>query len=136
MSKYTNHLKSFDPLIAVYATVLFAVAFMLGIYTADKSIKKHYIVDGSEIEVVFNDPYKALTLEKCVTEYECNIAKLLDDQANNRLVSTNDPIFFPETIPVNEPIECDPKDKKCLKHNASIDKPAHYPAICEPYIFN
>lgn len=131
MNKFINTLKSIDPIMAVFATLLFAVAFMLGQQTASREVKKHYIVDASEVEVVYHNPYKALTLDECVTDYECNIAQLLDDQANGRFVSTND------AIPVIEPVDCGVGDKECERANKlNAGKPAHYPAICEPYIFS
>ena len=139
MNKFINALftkiKQLDPTPLIALVLTFAVAFMLGQQTASREVKKHYIVDASEVEVVYHNPYKALTLDECVTDYECNIAQLIDDQANGRFVSTDDPIFFPDSVPVIEPIDCEPKDKECLKQNVNAGKPVHYPSICEPYIF-
>ena len=130
-------MNKFDPTILVALVLTFAVGLIVGQQTATKDVKKHYIVDASEVEVVYSDPYKALTLGECVTDYECNIAQLLDDQANGRFVSPDDPIFFPDAIPVIEPIDCETGDKECEKANKlNAGKPAHYPAICEPYIFD
>ena len=125
MNKFIDALNAIDltPLIALILT--FAVAFMLGQQTAScegEKHYKHYIVDASEVEIIYNNPYKALTLDECVTDYECNIAQLLDDQANGRFVS-------PDSVPVIEPIDCETKDKECLKQNANAGKPAHYPNI-------
>ena len=122
MNKFIDALKSIDPTPLIALVLTFAVAFMLGQQTATKDVKKHYIVDASKVEVVYSDPYKALTLDECVTDYECNIAQLLDDQANRRFVST-------DSVPVIEPIDCETKDKECLKQNANAGKPAHYPNI-------
>ena len=136
MNKFINTLKDFDAAPLVAFTLIFAAAFMAGQAAASREIKKHYIVDASEIEVVYHDPYKALTLDACVTDYECNIAQLLDDQAQGRFVSTDDPSFFPDAIPVIEPIDCEIGDTECEEANElNAGKPAHYPAICEPYIF-
>ena len=135
MNKFINTLKAFDPAPLVARVLIFAVAFMAGQQTACSDVKKHYIVDASEIEVVYHDPYKALTLSECVTDYECNIAQLLDDQANGRFVNTYDPAFA-DSIPAIEPIDCETGDTECKKANErNAGKPAHYPAICEPYIF-
>lgn len=123
MNKFINTLKSIDPLTCVAAVLLFTVAFMVGQQTATKDVKKHYIVDASEVEVVYSDPYKALTLDECVTDYECNIAQLLDDQANGRFVST-------DSVPVIEPIDCETGDKECERSNKlNAGKPACYPNI-------
>lgn len=130
MNKFINTLEALDPTILIALVLAFAIGLIVGQQTVTKDIKKHYIVDASEVEVVYHNPYKALTLDGCVTDYECNIAQLLDDQATGRLVSADD------AIPVIEPIDCDADDKECLKQNANAGKPAHYPAICEPYIFN
>ena len=135
MNALFTKIKQLDPMLAVALVLTFAVAFMLGQYATAKDTKKHYIVDASEVEIVYHNPYKNLTLDECTTDYECNIAQLLDDQANGRIVSTDDPIFFPDNIPVLEPIDCEPEDKECLEQNEDAGKPAHYPAICEPYIF-
>ena len=125
--KLFNTLKSIGPTPLIALVLTFTVAFMLGQHNTAK--------DASEVEVVHHNPYKALALDGCVTDYECNIVQLLDDQANERFVSTDDPIFFPDSVPVIEPIDCEPKDKECLKQNVNAGKPAHYPSICEPYIF-
>ena len=122
MNKFIDALKSIDPIILVGVAILFSVGFILGQHTASKDEKKHYIVDASEVEIIYNNPYKALTLGECVTDYECNIAQLLDDQANGRFVS-------PDSVPVIEPIDCETTDKECLKQNANAGKPAHYPNI-------
>ena len=120
MNKFIDALKSIDPIILVALVLMFAGGLIVGQQTATKDVKKHYIVDASKVEVVYSDPYKALTLDECVTDYECNIAQLLDDQANRRFVST-------DSVPVIEPIDCDEtKDKECLKQNANAGKPAHY----------
>ena len=110
MNKFIN-----TPAILTASVLMFAAGLIVG----------QHIVDASEVEVIYNNPYKALTLDECVTDYECNIAQLLDDQANGRFVSTDDPIFFPDSVPVIEPIDCEPKDKECLKQNVNAGKPAH-----------
>ena len=137
MNKFINTLKTIEPTIPIILVLMFAVGLIVGQQTTTKDVKKHYIVDASEVEVVYSDRYKALTLDECVTDYECNIAQLLDDQANGRFVSTDDPIFFPDSVPVIEPVDCETGDKECEKANKqNAGKPAHYPAICEPYIFD
>ena len=117
-----NILKNIDPMLAVALTLAIAV----GLHVEQQTVEDE--------AVATSNPYKALTLSECVTDYECNIAQLLDDQASGRIVSTDDPIFSPDAIPVLEPIDCEPKDKECLKQNEDAGKPAHYPSICEPYI--
>ena len=122
MNKFIDALKSIDPTILIALVLMFASGLIVGQQTASRDVKKHYIVDASEVEVVYHNPYKALTLGECVTDYECNIAQLLDDQANGRFVS-------PDSVPVIEPIDCETTDKECLKQNANAGKPAHYPNI-------
>lgn len=136
MNKFINTLKALDPTILVALVLTFAAGLIVGQQTVSREVKKHYIVDASEVEVVHHNPYKALTLDECVTDYECNIAQLLDDQANGRFVSTDDPIFYPDSLPVIEPVDCETGDKECERANKlNAGKPAHYPSICEPYIF-
>ena len=126
MYKFINTLKTRDPMIIIAPVLMFAAGLIVGQQTTSRETKKHYIVDASEVEVVYHNPYKALALDGCVTEYECNIAHLLDDQANGRLVSTDDPSFFPESVPVIEPIDCGTNDKECEEANKqNAGKPAH-----------
>ena len=117
MYKFINTLKTRNPTILIALAVMFAAGLIVGQQTA---------TDASEVEVIYHNPYKALTPDECVTEYECNIAQLLDDQAHGRLVSTDDPRFFPESVPVIEPIDCGTNDKECEEANKlNAGKPAH-----------
>lgn len=137
MRKIIDTLKSIDPTILIALVLMFAVGLIVGQQTTSREVKKHYIVDASEIEVVFHNPYKALTLDECVTDWECETAHLIADNRDGKLVRTDDPIFFPNTIPVVEPVDCETGDKECERANKlNAGKPAHYPAICEPYIFD
>lgn len=130
MNKFINTLKAFDPTILVALVLMFTVGLIVGQQTVTQDAKKHYIVDASEVEVVYHNPYKALTLDECVTDWECETAQLIADNQDGKLIRTDDPIFFPNAIPVIEPVDYE----KANKLNAG--KPAHYPAICEPYIFD
>ena len=126
MIKFINTLKTLDPTILITPVLMFAAGLLVGQQTTSRETKKHYIVDASEVEVVYHNPYKALTLDECVTEYECNIAQLLDDQANGRLVSTDDPSFFFDSVPVLEPVDCEVGDTECEEANKqNAGKPAH-----------
>ena len=125
MNKFINTLKTLDPTIRITLGLMFAVGVIVGQQTTSREVKKHYIVDASEVEVIYNNPYKSLTLDGCITEYECNIAQLLDDQANGRFISTDDPRFFPDSVPVIEPVDCGPNDIECEEANKNAGKPAH-----------
>ena len=126
MNKFINTLKAIDPTIRIALGLMFAAGLIVGQQTTSHETKKHYLVDASEVEVIYNNPYKSLTLDECVTEYECNIARLLDDQANGRFISTDDPRFFPDSVPVIEPVDCGPNDIECEKANKqNAGKPAH-----------
>ena len=126
MNKFINTLKAIDPTIRIALGLMFAAGLIVGQQTTSHETKKHYLVDASEVEVIYNNPYKALTLDGCITEYECNIAQLLDDQANGRFISTDDPRFFPDSVPVIEPVDCGPNDIECEKANKqNAGKPAH-----------
>ena len=114
MNKFINTLKTLDPTILIALALMFAAGLIVGRQTT-----------SHEVEVIYHNPYKALSLDECVTEYECNIAQLLDDQAQGRFVSTDDPRFFPDSVPVIEPIDCEPNDKECEEANKnSAGKPA------------
>ena len=110
--KICNTLKSIDPtpliaLVLTFAVALvltFAVGLIVGQHTAAKA--------ASKVEVVYSDPYKASTLDECITD---------------------DPVFSPDSVPVIEPVDCEPGDKECLKQNVDAGKLAHYPAIYEPF---
>ena len=125
MNKFINTLKTLDPTIRIALGLMFAAGLIVGQQTTSHETKKHYLVDASEVEVIYNNPYKSLTLDECGTEYECNIAQLLDDQANGRFISTDDPRFFPDSVPVIEPVDCGPNDIECEKANKNAGKPAH-----------
>ena len=126
MRKIINTVKTLDPTIRIALGLMFAAGLIVGQQTTSREVKKHYLVDASEVEVIYNNPYKALTLDECVTEYECNIAQLLDDQANGRFISTDDPRFFPDSVPVIEPVDCGPNDIECEEANKqNAGKPAH-----------
>ena len=125
MNKFINTLKTLDPTIRIALGLMFAAGLIVGQQTTSHETKKHYLVDASEVEVIYNNPYKSLTLDECGTEYECNIAQLLDDQANGRFISTDDPRFFPDSVPVIEPVDCGPNDIECEEANKNAGKPAH-----------
>ena len=125
MNKFINTVKTLDPTIRIALGLMFAAGLIVGQQTTSHETKKHYLVDASEVEVIYNNPYKSLTLDECGTEYECNIAQLLDDQANGRFISTDDPRFFPDSVPVIEPVDCGPNDIECEEANKNAGKPAH-----------
>ena len=125
MNKFINTLKTSDPTIIIASVLMFAAGLIVGQQTTSHETKKHYIVDASEVEVVYHNPYKALTPDECVTDWECETAQLIADNQDGKLVRTDDPIFFPGSVPVIEPIDCEPKDKECLKQNVNAGKSAH-----------
>ena len=126
MNKFINTLKTLEPTIPIILVLMFTVGLIVGQQTVNKDIKKHYIVDASEVEVIYNNPYKALTLSQCVTDWECETAQLLADNRDGKLVRTDDPIFFPDSVPVLEPVDCELNDIECEKANKrSAGKSAH-----------
>lgn len=126
MNKFINPLKTLDPAILVAPVLMFAVGVIVGQQTTTKDVKKHYIVDASEVEVIYNNPYKALTLDECVTDWECETAQLIADKRDGKLMRIDDPSFFPDSVPVIEPIDCGTDDKECEKANKlNAGKPAH-----------
>ena len=125
MNKFIDSLKSTGLLTAVATVLLFTAAFMAGQQTASREVKKHYIVDASEVEVIYNNPYKALTLDECVTDWECETAQLIVDNRDGKLIRTDDPIFFPGSVPVIEPIDCGVGDTECEEANKNAGKSAH-----------
>ena len=95
MNKFINTLKSIDPtpfIAAAAFTLTFAAGLIVGQHTVSR-----------EVEVVYHNPYKSLTLDECVTD---------------------DPIYLPDSVPIIEPIDCGPGDKECLKQNENAGKPA------------
>ena len=123
--KLFNTLKALDPTSLIASVLMFAAGLIVG-----------QQITSREVEVVYSDRYKALTLDKCITDWECETAQLIADNRDGKLVRTDDPIFFPDDIPVVEPIDCETGDKECEKDNKlNAGKSAHYPRICGPYIF-
>ena len=126
MNKFINTLKTLEPTIPIILVLMFTVGLIVGQQTTTKDVKKHYIVDASEVEVIYNNPYKALTLDECVTDWECETAQLIADNRDGKLTRTDDPSFFPDSVPVLEPVDCEPNNIECEKANKrSAGKPAH-----------
>ena len=125
MHKFINTLKALEPTIITASVLMFAAGLIVGQQTTSREVKTRYIVDASEVEVIYNNPYKSLTLDECVTDWECETAQLIADNREGKLLRTDDPSFFPESVPVLEPIDCEPKDKECLKQNVNAGKSAH-----------
>ena len=124
MNKFINTLKTLDPT-SIAPVLMFVAGLIVGQQTATKDVKKHYIVDASEVEVIYNNPYKALTLDECVTDWECETAQLIADNRDGKLVRTDDPRFFPDSVPVLEPVDCEVGDTECEEANKNAGKPAH-----------
>ena len=125
MNKFINTLKTLEPTIIIAPVLMFAAGLIVGQQTVNKDIKKHYIVDASEVEVIYNNPYKALTLDECVTDWECETAQLIVDNRDGKLVRTDDPSFFPDSVPVLEPVDCEVGDTECEEANKNAGKSAH-----------
>ena len=125
MNKFINTLKAIDPTIIIAPVLMFAAGLIVGQQTTSPETKKHYIVDASEVEVIYNNPYKALTLDECVTDYECETAQLIVDNRDGKLVRTDDPRFFPDSVPVLEPVDCEVGDTECEEANKNAGKSAH-----------
>ena len=126
MNKFINTLKAIDPTIRIALGLMFAVGVIVGQQTTSREVKKHYLVDASEVEVIYNNPYKALTLDECGTDWECETAQLIADNREGRLVRIDDPSFFyPDSVPVLEPIDCEVGDTECEEANKNAGKPAH-----------
>ena len=122
MNKFINTLKSIDPT-SIAPVLMFAAGLIVGQQTTSPETKKHYIVDASEVEVIYNNPYKALTLDECVTDWECETAQLIVDNRDGKLVRTDDPRFFPDSVP--EPVDCEVGDTECEEANKNAGKSAH-----------
>ena len=125
MNKFINTLKTLEPTVPIILVLMFTVGLIVGQQTVNKDIKKHYIVDASEVEVIYNNPYKALTLDECVTDWECETAQLIADNRDGKLVRTDDPRFFPDSVPVLEPVDCEVGDTECEEANKNAGKSAH-----------
>ena len=125
MNKFINTLKTLEPTIIIAPVLMFAAGLIVGQQTTTKDIKKHYIVDASEVEVIYNNPYKALTPDECVTDWECETAQLIVDNRDGKLVRTDDPRFFPDSVPVLEPVDCEVGDTECEEANKNAGKSAH-----------
>ena len=125
MYKFINNLKTRNPTTLVAPVLMFAAGLIVGQQTTSREPKKHYLVDASAVEVIYHNPYKALTPDECVTDWECETAQLIVDNRDGLLVRTDDPSFFPGSVPVIEPIDCGPNDIECEEANKnSAGKPA------------
>lgn len=124
MNKFT-HPTIINPTILITSVLMFAAGLIVGQQTTSREVKKHYIVDASEVEVIYNNPYKALTLDECVTDWECETAQLIVDNRDGKLAHIEGPSFYPDSVPVLEPIDCEPNDIECEEFNKNAGKPAH-----------
>ena len=125
MNKFINTLKALEPTIITASVLMFAAGLIVGQQTTSREVKTRYIVDASEVEVIYSNPYEALTLDECVTDWECETAQLIVDNREGKLLRTDDPSFFPDAIPVIEPIDCEPNDIECEEANTNAGKSAH-----------
>lgn len=125
MNKFINPLKTLDPTIITASVLMFAAGLIVGQQTTSRETKKHYIVDASEVEVTYSNPYKALTLDECVTDWECETAQLIADSRDGKLAHIDDPSFYPDSVPVIEPVDCEVGDTECEKANKNAGKPAY-----------
>ena len=125
MRKIINTVKTLDPTILTASVMMFAVGLIVGQQTTSRETKKHYIVDASEVEVIYHNPYKALTLDECGTDWECETAQLIADNRDGKLVRIDDPSFYTDSVPVLEPIDCEVGDTECEEANKNAGKPAH-----------
>ena len=124
MRKIINTVKTLDPTILTASVMMFAVGLIVGQQTTSRETKKHYIVDASEVEVIYHNPYKALTLDECGTDWECETAQLIADNRDGKLVRIDDPSFYPDSVPVLEPIDCEVGDTECEEANKNAGKSA------------
>ena len=125
MNKFINTLKTVDPTSITASVLMFAAGLIVGQQTTSRETKKHYIVDASAVEVIYNNPYKDLTLDECVTDWECETAQLIVDNREGKLAHIGDPSFFPESVPIIEPVDCEVGDNECEQANKNAGKPAH-----------
>ena len=125
MNKFINTLKTLEPTIIIAPVLMFAAGLIVGQQTTSPETKKHYIVDASEVEVIYNNPYKALTLDECVTDWECETAQLIADNRDGKLIHADDPRFFPDSVPVLESVDCEVGDTECEEANKNAGKSAH-----------
>ena len=125
MNKFINTLKALEPTIITASVLMFAAGLIVGQQTTSREVKTRYIVDASEVEVIYSNPYEALTLDECVTDWECETAQLIVDNRDGKLVRTDDPRFFPDSVPVLEPVDCEVGDTECEEANKNAGKSAH-----------
>ena len=53
MNKFINTVKTLDPTIITASVLMFAAGLIVGQQTTSREVKKHYIVDASEVEVIY-----------------------------------------------------------------------------------
>ena len=119
MNYYTMKAKLKNP--KVLTTTVAAVTFWLGLAVGHATTP----VESAAVDMINS---KNLTAATCRTDTECHIAEAL--------VFYDD--YQPSTsIPIIEPVDCEVGDKECEQSNKrNAGKPAMYPTICEPYIFD
>ena len=139
-----NNFKNWPP--KHQAILLTAViAFTAGVITNDLATPTEatepVYLDTKQVTIQYD--YSRLTQATCRTDEECDIAEAVayynDFKADTpRYQAWRDYEYWTnlQSIPVIEPVDCEAGDKECEQSNKdNAGKPAHYPAICEPYIF-
>ena len=53
MNEFIATVKTLDPTILIAPVMMFAVGLIVGQQTTSREVKKHYIVDASEVEVIY-----------------------------------------------------------------------------------
>lgn len=131
MNKTLGFICKNTPVLVAFVVAI-VLAFAAGLLAAEATRQKpkDAYLDVETVTIEYD--YSRLTQATCKTEQECSIAEA---------IAFYDEYKLPETIPILEPVDCsDLKGKEravCEKSNIdNAGKPATYPAICEPYIFN
>ena len=139
-----NNFKNWPP--KHQAILLTAViAFTAGVITNDLATPTEatepVYLDTKQVTIQYD--YSRLTQATCRTDEECDIAEAVayynDFKADTpRYQAWRDYEYWTnlQSIPVIETVDCEAGDKECEQSNKdNAGKPAHYPTICEPYIF-
>lgn len=98
----------------IIAAVLVSITFMLGRCTAPQDDRPLFI-DGDKVQINYTYNYDRLTVENCVTDWECKTAEVLHQYHAGELqpypflgldIDPRTGNYIP-VMPVAEPIPCD-----------------------------
>lgn len=111
-----------NSLLIIYLTAV--IWFFVGKYTTEP--EEIYIVkEADKVKIEYQYDYSRLTPSKCVTDWECHTASILEQYNTGKLISVAEQTYTSE--PIIEPVTCEPymSQAECDEQNLNVGLVAH-----------